>query len=137
VSSRSGEACCELLSSAHLTFQIRHFPVIFNGPDTLECSVDHFPWRVSDTVPLNTRRMGVTVVPSRKQTGSVSSGTSSGKMRWTCSPSPFVATALMQLQLIQIFIRRKFGSDTETQQRKHKYKQDTIQNTTIKSPASQ
>ena len=28
---------------------------------------------------------------------------------------------------------RKFGSDTETQQRKHKYKQDTIRNTTIKS----
>ena len=30
-------------------------------------------------------------------------------------------------------MHRKFGSDTETQQRKHKYKQDTIQNTTIKS----
>ena len=32
---------------------------------------------------------------------------------------------------ILIFIHRKFG--TETQQRKHKYKQDTIQNTTIES----
>jgi len=34
---------------------------------------------------------------------------------------------------ILIFIHRKFGSKTKTQQRKHKYKQDTIQNTTIKS----
>jgi len=32
-----------------------------------------------------------------------------------------------------MFIHRKFGSDTEIQQHKHKYKQDTIQNTTIKS----
>jgi len=35
--------------------------------------------------------------------------------------------------IIYIFIHRKFGSDTETQQREHKYKQDTIQNTTIES----
>ena len=35
--------------------------------------------------------------------------------------------------IILIFIHRKFGSDTETQQRKHEYKQDTIQHTTIKS----
>ena len=35
--------------------------------------------------------------------------------------------------LYKSLIHRKFGSDTETQQHKHKYKQDTIQNTTIKS----
>jgi len=31
-----------------------------------------------------------------------------------------------------MFIHGKFGRDTKTQQRKHKYKQDTIQNTAIK-----
>ena len=36
--------------------------------------------------------------------------------------------------MYKIIIHRKFGSDTEKsglKQRKHKYKQDTVQNTTI------
>jgi len=37
-------------------------------------------------------------------------------------------------RMANIYINhRKYGSNTKTQQRNHKYKQDTIQNTTIKS----
>ena len=48
------------------------------------------------------------------------------------SPTARLKTTLLGLAIL-IFIHRKYGSNTKTQQRKHKYKQDTIQNTTIKS----